>query len=321
MLRAAVLFGQTLAAVLAQVLVSVFGWSYLELNYFSFASVCVAVLIAVSLMFFNMENQRRQTNENNVFLDASNNSLFDSNESNNDGDDALIDLANPPGEEYQLISSAKISKSRRLLNFLKSLWNTIRDCYGNKYMRRWCVWWILATCGDFQVENYMSTLWEEISPAQGSSDVYNGGVTACATLMGLAVALILGRLKIDWSRNGELLLAFLSFLDCGALYLASITTNLWIAYGMYVFFAVVYTVLITIVSAEVARHTSGQNYAFLFGFNMFLALSLQTILTSIVNNETWNLDARTQFVVYSAFFGAIGVIFLFFIVYSRLSRK
>ena len=184
-------------------------------------------------------------------------------------------------------------------------------------MRHWCLWWVLATCGDLQVENYMSTLWEFIEPSQANEDVYNGGVTACATLAGIVVTLVLSKnTHVDWSEHGDMLLVLLSVLECGVLLVAASTASLWVAYGMYVVFAATYTLLITIASAEVARSMTTSNYALVYGFNMLLALSLQSILTAVVNNESLNFPIQTQFQIYSGFFGAIGILFLVLLVWS-----
>jgi hypothetical protein len=49
---------------------------------------------------------------------------------------------------------------------------------------------MLATCGDYQVENYIQTLWEDVSPSKGSNSVYNGGVVALSTFIGVFVVFL-----------------------------------------------------------------------------------------------------------------------------------
>ena len=48
--NAAILFGQASSGILAQILVSAAGISYLVLNYISFASVCLALIISIVLI-------------------------------------------------------------------------------------------------------------------------------------------------------------------------------------------------------------------------------------------------------------------------------
>eukprot|EP00042_Codosiga_hollandica_P032645 m.210838 g.210838 ORF g.210838 m.210838 type:complete len:451 (-) comp53966_c0_seq5:38-1390(-) len=314
--RVAVLTGQTLAAILAQVLVSAAGVSYLDLNYISFSSVCVAVLLAAFLSTVSFDTtDKPSVAPVAVQEDAAPQEFGD--------DDELLDLAQPadPSEADKLDINPTPSASRKLLVVLTSLWQTFLECYRNKNIRRWCIWWILATCGDFQVENYMSNLWEEISPSMGNSDVYNGGVTAAATLAGIVIASLCGHFQFDWGRWSEIVLGVLSLVDCAVLAIASQTANIWVAYAMYVIFAAIYTLLITIITAEVAKALVHENYAFVFGFNMFFALALQTILTSVVNNDSLNIPIREQFEIYSAFFGFIFVIFVSFSLAVLCSRR
>ncbi len=190
----------------------------------------------------------------------------------------------------------------------------------------------------------MQTLWQQVSPSTGTSNVYNGAVTACSTLAAMCVALLVARVKMDWEKRGELVLSVLSFGDCIVLLVSAFSRSIWVVYGCYVVFACIYTALITIISAEIAvsieaeyshqaplhqpqrlhqpnlqRRVQNQRpqqprpYAFLFGFNTFMALGLQSILTFIVNT-TLQMDIRPQFVVYGAFFAGIGGVFCVFTV-------
>jgi solute carrier family 19 (thiamine transporter), member 2/3 len=156
----------------------------------------------------------------------------------------------------------------------------------------------------------MQTLWQEIAPAQGNSDVYNGEVTAAATFAGICVTLVCANVSMTWPNAGELVLGVLSLLECLVLLVASQTGNIWIAYAMYVVFAAVYTLLITIITAEVAKAMKQENYAFVFGFNMLFALALQSVLTLVVNNDTLNIAIRVQFLIYGGFFGIVALIFI-----------
>ena len=64
-------------------------------------------------------------------------------------------------------------------------------------------------------------------------------------------------------------------------------------------------------SAEVAQGISKDSCGLIFGMNTFLALVLQTLLTIIVSDERGlALDERSQFIVYGACFGVLGIAFL-----------
>ena len=47
-----------------------------------------------------------------------------------------------------------------------------------------------------QVGNYIQPLWQQVGPAEASSEIYNGAVEAAATLLGAGLALLLGWTKV-----------------------------------------------------------------------------------------------------------------------------
>ena len=58
-----------------------------------------------------------------------------------------------------------------------------------------------------------------------------------------------------------------------------------------------YQVMMTVASFEIVKDLPRNSYGLVFGVNTFIALGLETILTTIVN--TWlSLDPRPQFEVY-----------------------
>ena len=65
-------------------------------------------------------------------------------------------------------------------------------------------------------------------------------------------------------------------------------------------------------SFEVARSIKDSSYGLVFGFNTFVALLFQTALTlAVADDVLWPaLPPRRQFVVYGAYWIAIGVLFL-----------
>ena len=44
--------------------------------------------------------------------------------------------------------------------------------------------------------NYIQPLWQQVGPAEASSEIYNGAVEAAATLLGAGLALLLGWTKV-----------------------------------------------------------------------------------------------------------------------------
>lgn len=118
-------------------------------------------------------------------------------------------------------------------------------CYSDKQLLRWSLWWAFATCGEFQVENFVQNLWDIIYPSR-KHKIYNGAVTAISHLTGSLVAISLAYVKINWSLLGELCLGLVSVADAFFLFFSAQTSSIWIAYLMYILFRTAYTFLITI---------------------------------------------------------------------------
>ena len=127
--------------------------------------------------------------------------------------------------------------------------------------------------------------------------MFNGGVEAATTLVGAGLAFILGFTKFNWTVLGEGTLAIISVLDAVVLYLMASTSDIWTAYTGYLVFRSLYQMMITVArcvirhnavflpfsfSFEIASNITQNSYGLVFGFNTFLALCFQTILTSIV---------------------------------------
>lgn len=63
------------------------------------------------------------------------------------------------------------------------LFKDFLQCYKCRPLLAWSLWWALATCGYFQVINYVQPLWENIRPSQ-EYEIYNGYVETLSTLLG-----------------------------------------------------------------------------------------------------------------------------------------
>uniref|UniRef100_A0A7N4PY20 Solute carrier family 19 member 2 n=1 Tax=Sarcophilus harrisii TaxID=9305 RepID=A0A7N4PY20_SARHA len=201
------------------------------------------------------------------------------------------------------------SKPDRLL-VLKVLWKDFLVCYSSRPLLCWSVWWALSTCGYFQVVNYTQGLWEQVMPSR-NADIYNGGVEAVSTLLGAVAVFAVGYIKISWSTWGEMTLSLFSLLIAAAVYVMDKVDNIWVCYSSYVIFRIIYMLLITIATFQIATNLSMERYALVFGVNTFIALALQTLLTLIVVDASGlGLDITTQFLIYAGYFALIAVIFL-----------
>ena len=216
--RAAVLAGRMLSGVVGQILISLQLTNYLVLNYISLGSVSIACFVSLVL-----PNQT-----GNVFGLGTRHGVQEGQDTDGDHDST---------NRTPCFTSWKRS--------MNSLWHDFKLCYSNKELLRWSLWWAFATCGEFQVENYVQNLWDVIYPSHNHK-IYNGGVTAVSHLMGVTVALLLAYTPVNWSVCGELVLGIVSVADAFFLFFSAQTSSVWLAYLMYILFRTAYTFLVTI---------------------------------------------------------------------------
>ena len=110
------------------------------------------------------------------------------------------------------------------------------------------------------------------------------------------------RNKFVWKFNESSLLLHL---------LPILRYRIWMGYAGYIVFRSLYQMMITVASFEVARRISETSYGLVFGFNTFVALGLQTILTTIVASSAGlALSPPAQFQVYGGCFLVMGLVFI-----------
>nr|XP_009930468.1 PREDICTED: thiamine transporter 2-like [Opisthocomus hoazin] len=224
----------------------------------------------------------------------------------------------------QLLGSLPADNAKpqnHVLRVLVQLSKDLRDCYSSRKLLYWSLWWALATAGFNQVLNYIQVLWDFRAPSH-SSAVYNGAVEAIATFLGSATAMAVGYVKVNWDLSGELALGIFSAMDAGALFLMHFTDNIWACYAGYLVFKACYMLLITTAMFQIAVSLSMERYALMFGFNNFVALVIQTILTVVVvDSKGLGLDISTQFLIYGSYFTLIAGIFLIRSIYTIISTR
>ncbi|NWS93602.1 S19A3 protein, partial [Mionectes macconnelli] len=139
---------------------------------------------------------------------------------------------------------------------------------------------------------------------------------------GSVASMAVGYVKVNWDLSGELALGIFSAMDAGSLFLMYFTKNIWACYAGYLAFKACYMLLITIATFQIAVNLSIERYALMFGFNNFVALVIQTILTVVVvDSRGLGLDISTQFLVYGSYFAVIAGIFLIRSTYTIISIK
>ncbi|XP_052661023.1 thiamine transporter 2-like isoform X1 [Harpia harpyja] len=318
--RSITLVAATLAAVLGQLLVSLADVSYFHLNAITLASVSLAFVCSFFLpmpqksMFFH----RKDVTETLPGPEKVVATVGSDRPSSCREDKSSVSADRGPAPEPQTDNP---KPQNHMLRVLVQLSKDLRDCYSSRKLLYWSLWWALATAGFNQVLNYIQVLWDFRAPSH-SSAVYNGAVEAIATILGSATSMAVGYIKVNWDLSGELALGIFSAMDAGSLFLMHFTDNIWACYAGYLVFKACYMLLITIATFQIAVNLSMQRYALMFGFNNFVALVIQTILTVVVvDSKGLGLDISTQFLIYSSYFTFIAGIFLIRSIYTIMSIK
>ncbi|KAM5293967.1 thiamine transporter 1 [Glossophaga mutica] len=318
--RTATLVGFTVGSVLGQILVSVANWSLFSLNVISLTCVSVAFAVAwflpmpqKSLFFHHVHPACQGVNGvkvQNGGITQNSGIVNDTSASHHlPGWEDVESKIPLHAEECPVEEPVPEPRADRLL-VLKVLWRDFLACYSSRPLLCWSAWWALSTCGYFQVMNYAQGLWEQLTLPRGAT-AYNGGVEAVSTLLGAVAVFAVGYIKISWSTWGEMALSLFSLLIAAAVYTMDTADNIWVCYASYVVFRIIYMLLITIATFQIATNLSMERYALVFGVNTFIALALQTLLTLIVVDASGlGLDITTQFQIYAGYFALIAVVFL-----------
>lgn len=282
--RAAVLFGRSISSFLGQGLFSSGVLNYYGLNYFSLVSVIIACIFAFMLPWYFTPPCGPNKN-NHVTIQGE------------DGEGIV-----PPNS---CIDWFKDTVTNQVVTF--------KRFYFRPSLLKWSLWWAFAMCGVLQVGNYVQSLWKAIlidNDDYSNDHEWNGVVEGVTDLVSAGSAILASLLKVNWSSWGELTIGIFSLIQSILLIISSHTRIIWVAYGNHVIYRASFAFMITIVSSQLAIQLNSESYGLIFGFNYFIALVLQTILTVIVDTGL-NLDTRTQFVVYGCYYFFLTAIYMF----------
>uniref|UniRef100_A0A1L8DE13 Putative micronutrient transporter folate transporter family n=1 Tax=Nyssomyia neivai TaxID=330878 RepID=A0A1L8DE13_9DIPT len=276
--KAAILCGRFIAGSLGQFLVHLNFMNYRELNYITLAAQILATVWAVFLpsvqesVYFHRKSLQQRNNHD---FPTSNHELV--------------------GKENSNVAAL--------------IWGQFRRAYTNRKVLIGSFWFIFGMCGYLQYISYVQILWNAINVNKDM--IWNGAVEAAMTLLGAFSALIAGYTHNSFLSNRRCIipLVIVSLGSGLVIFLGAHTTNLYISYGAYLTFGVLYAFASTIVSAEIAKHLEEDSFGLVFGFNTFLSLVLQTILTLIVVTGI-HLSIFQQFYIYASYFVVLGIIYL-----------
>ncbi|XP_012148490.2 thiamine transporter 2 [Megachile rotundata] len=299
--KAASLFGRCLSGIVAQLTVSFDILNYHQLNYVTLSALTFATLWACFLPSVGQSIYFHKKDENyENYNSATNNAVTTSHDVNG---------GSHRTEEHNNYNSPikNISFLHKIKRAYVLLWNDFLVAYSNNHVLKWSMWWSFSTCGYLQIISYIQLLWQ--TAVLPGDKIYNGAVDSLYTIIGTATVFCIGKLPFNWSVIGDVVVSFMSLVEGILLLISSYSYNIWLLYGVYILFGIIYHTMATVASFEVAKCISEDSYGLIFGVNTFISLLLQTILTVIVVNGNLNLDLRSQYFVYGGYFIVIAILY------------
>ncbi|KRK03407.1 uncharacterized protein Dyak_GE24661, isoform B [Drosophila yakuba] len=212
------------------------------------------------------------------------------------------------GSEQARVEEAEPEKK---LPAWQLLWSHFRSAYTNPLVIQWSLWYAISLAGFLQITTYMQVVWKSF--ANEPTIAWNGAVDVALTLLSAVFALLAGYFHAGRlsTRSSLLSMALLSILEGGCVLLSCWTDDIYLSYLGYVLYGGLFAFTITVASSELASSLEEDSFALVFGFNTFVGLILQCILTFVVVSEKANLNLNVfqQFAVYAFYFIVIGVVY------------
>ncbi|XP_075854297.1 reduced folate transporter [Microcebus murinus] len=286
--RAAVLLGVFTSSVLGQLLVTAGGVSFTTLNYVSLAFLTFSLLLALFLkrpkrsLFFNRGKPLRGASPSEL--------------------GPMRPGPAPPRGKLQAAC-----KDFVLARMLRELGTSLRL----PQLRLWSLWWVFNSAGYYLIVYYVHILWNVVRPATDSARVYNGAADAASTLLGAMTSFAAGFLKIRWALWSKLVIAGITAMQAGLVFLLLSSPSIWPCYAAFVLFRGFYQFLVPIATFQIASSLSKELCALVFGVNTFFATILKTVITLIVADKRGlGLVVHAQFQVYFVYFLVLSGLYL-----------
>lgn len=319
--RIALQAGRLLSGCFAQLLISCNILNYHELNYLSLAGLLLSALIGCFLpsisksVYFHrvtLEKEGMSTNNSQSKCEDVTRSVCKDAEN--------FDNTKPSRLEESIRNNDLYDEFEQLSGF-KRIWDDFLHAFSNLYVVKWSVWWSLTQCGYLQVTSYVQNLWQDTADLS-SVKLYNGAASATYTILGILSSWVVGQLDYEFDeRKTHWLLCVCASLSGALIIFSSLSFSLLFQYTAYGAFKILFQVMMIFANTEVATSLSRDSHGLVFGFNTFIALALQTVLTIIVTAKGGlQLSTRTQFFVYGSYYILIGCGFLLMAVWTSFKK-
>uniref|UniRef100_A0A1I7SG87 Thiamine transporter 2 n=2 Tax=Bursaphelenchus xylophilus TaxID=6326 RepID=A0A1I7SG87_BURXY len=281
-IRSAVMLGKFFGYAVAQIIVTFDNGAYLLLNQITLASVSVTFVISLILQF-------HKTPDNTL----------------------MPDTVQPHDAEFHETRAQK-TVPKMSKNVLSELLEAFRD----PTVLSWSIWWALASCGMYQVQNYSQSLW---SPMHKAGQFMGNGVMECITTLSTTLLTFgLQYVSFNWKKHSSTVFLTTSIFSSLLLAGMAFIQNIFVSYFFYILNSTLYHVLIAAASTTIAAQLQSSKYSLIFGFNTFVALFLQTALTfAVADKHGMNLPIITQFYVYSGYFAVLALLFVPFAIFQK----
>lgn len=301
--KAATLFGRSMSGIVAQLTASFDLLNYHQLN---FITVSACVFATVWSLFLPPVKQSMYFHRTSVSEEQGKEINYQSQHSSNP-QESSSNVENGRKARCYCFTVSSMSLLRKIRNAYALLWKHFVQAYTNYRVVKWSLWWALATCGYMQVLNYIQLLWK--TAVKSDKEIYNGAVDFIYAIVGAVTVFSVGKIQLNWTLLGDVILSVFSLLQGGILLGCSYSYNIWLLYLGYIIFGVIHHTMVTVASFEVAKYISEDSYGLVFGVNSFFALLPQSLLTFVVLN-TLMLNIRQQFFVYGSYFLVLAVAYI-----------
>lgn len=209
-------------------------------------------------------------------------------------------------------------------NDKKSAFKLIRQhftsAYTNKTVILWSIFYSVSFGLYFQIFAYIQVLWLEIE----DNAIWNATVDALFTVSGAFFALLAGKIQISFLQRETptfIALIIMSMLKGVIIIVAAYSSTLLQCYAMFVLFGIVYSLTITITATKIAENLNEDSYGLVFGFNTFIALITQTILTLSVVSNGFKFNVEGQYIVYGCIYLILAGLYAIKLVFDLVKTR
>ncbi|KAH8334697.1 hypothetical protein KR074_003981 [Drosophila pseudoananassae] len=295
--RAATFVGKLVAGFLSQLVIGMKWMNLQELFYITLSPQVLAFIwgfflprVEKSLYFHN----KTEAIQENVQSDANG-----------------LENASEPRKELDS-ESKNPSFSKKINQALELIWLHFRSAYTNPLVVQWSLWYAVNYAGYQQITTYMQVAWNSFDDKPVT--IWNGAVDAALTFLSAVFAILAGYLHAGRFKPKTSLIgmALLSILEGCCVLLTCWPKNIYWSYIGFVLYGAIFAFAITMASSELASSLEEDSFALIFGFNTFVALLLQCVMTLVVISETigLNLSVVQQYSVYAFYYIVLGFLYL-----------